>query len=521
MINVKNDSVQRTVPTAAPERCEPSAEPSKVPVPVVDVAAPVVSQVNPEVQRSARLAASSVDEAMRARLLRDFPKVPNASANAASPNAAAPNAAAPNAAAPNAAAPNAAAPNAAAPNAAAPNAAAPNAAAPNAAAPNAAAPNAAAPVAPAAPSDPGNSPTFEQAASGDYLRQGQHGASVVELKNLMRAQGIQVDAGDRFTPETKAAVREFQRTHGCKVDGLVGPETLGALGIRFPSGGASGPGGAPSLPGSAANGAALPAPPGSSSSSGDVVQRLNPAGNPKYLPHDGNTYCNVFTQDVVRARGITDFPQANANNTHQWLGQQGASHGWRQVSGEEAQAAVNAGAVGVVTHENPSGHGHIAPIIEGQTVSGAPMIANAGSNNFNSGPATRSLAFTNPSTTHYWVHDAPAGAAPPAVPNGSAVAANGTAPTAAPGATAPVNSPPQGQNVPGPAGFRPASRPSPQAVAKANEILRSSNPIGSHVPVTLDGKEYVFAVEWHKHAATDNVSDRLKQWHRGVTVYEK
>lgn len=86
----------------------------------------------------------------------------------------------------------------------------------------------------------------------------------------------------------------------------------------------------------------------------------------------------------------------------------------------------------------------------------------------------------------------------------------------------PGGSPPQGTNRPGPAGFKPAARPSPAVVAKANEILRNGNyPIGTHVRLTIEGKEYVFAVEWHKHAPTDNVPEGLKNWHRGVTVYER
>ena len=60
-----------------------------------------------------------------------------------------------------------------------------------------------------------------------------------------------------------------------------------------------------------------------------------------------------------------------------------------------------------------------------------------------------------------------------------------------------------------------------EIVAKCNEILKSSHPIGTHLPMTLSGRDLLFAIEWHKHAPTDNVSAALKDWHRGVSTYEK
>ena len=134
-----------------------------------------------------------------------------------------------------------------------------------------------------------------------------------------------------------------------------------------------------------------------------LAQKLNPAGNPKYLPHDHNTYCNVYSQDFMKARGVK-LPELTANKTSEWLhSKAGAAAGWRQVSAGEAQRAVNSGANGLVTSvHNP--HGHIAPILEGNLTNGAPTISNAGSKNFNVGPSTDSPAFRRPNT-EYWVHD--------------------------------------------------------------------------------------------------------------------
>lgn len=94
-------------------------------------------------------------------------------------------------------------------------------------------------------------------------------------------------------------------------------------------------------------------------------------------------------------------------------------------------------------------------------------------------------------------------------PNTSAGSPSGSATVPAPGT-----------NRPPPAGHRAARRPTPAVVAKANEVLRSGHPIGTHLPMMVDGKPYVFALEWHKHPPTDPVPDSLKKWHRGVTVYE-
>jgi hypothetical protein len=47
------------------------------------------------------------------------------------------------------------------------------------------------------------------------------------------------------------------------------------------------------------------------------------------------------------------------------------------------------------------------------------------------------------------------------------------------------------------------------------------NEIGTQLPLSIGGKDYLFAVEWHQHALTDRVPEALKRWHRGVTVYDR
>lgn len=65
-------------------------------------------------------------------------------------------------------------------------------------------------------------------------------------------------------------------------------------------------------------------------------------------------------------------------------------------------------------------------------------------------------------------------------------------------------------------------RPTSTMVAKCNEIRAGREPKGTWIVVSVDGREYLFAVEWHPpHPPTDKVPPNLKEWHRGVTIYEK
>ncbi len=82
--------------------------------------------------------------------------------------------------------------------------------------------------------------------------------------------------------------------------------------------------------------------------------------------------------------------------------------------------------------------------------------------------------------------------------------------------------PPPGVNYPPPEGYRVLRSPAPrEVVAKAQEILHRPDPIGTQIPLSISGTDYLFAVEWHKHAPTDPVPEALKHWHRGVTVYAR
>src|SRR5215510_1006763 len=73
-------------------------------------------------------------------------------------------------------------------------------------------------------------PTLDDAARGaGLIRRGMSGPSVKELQEELRARGYDIQADGVFGRETEAAIRSFQARSGAKVDGIVGPETMGKL----------------------------------------------------------------------------------------------------------------------------------------------------------------------------------------------------------------------------------------------------------------------------------------------------
>jgi peptidoglycan DL-endopeptidase CwlO len=65
------------------------------------------------------------------------------------------------------------------------------------------------------------------------LRRASHADSFIRawwVVPVQRALGVPADGV--YGPVSRAAVRAYQRKHGLEVDGVVGPQTLGALGIR-------------------------------------------------------------------------------------------------------------------------------------------------------------------------------------------------------------------------------------------------------------------------------------------------
>jgi peptidoglycan hydrolase-like protein with peptidoglycan-binding domain len=68
------------------------------------------------------------------------------------------------------------------------------------------------------------------------VRKGDRNHPVKTLQYLLRARGHTVTVDGIFGPKTDAAVRAFQQQKGLAVDGIVGPNTWGALIITVKKG---------------------------------------------------------------------------------------------------------------------------------------------------------------------------------------------------------------------------------------------------------------------------------------------
>lgn len=66
-------------------------------------------------------------------------------------------------------------------------------------------------------------------ATDPMLRQGDSGAAVTELQQLLNAKGINIAVDGIFGDATSAAVVKFQKQSGIATDGIVGPQTWQAL----------------------------------------------------------------------------------------------------------------------------------------------------------------------------------------------------------------------------------------------------------------------------------------------------
>src|SRR5438128_2575136 len=132
-----------------------------------------------------------------------------------------------------------------------------------------------------------------------------------------------------------------------------------------------------------------------------LINQFAVGHNPRYLPGDGNTCCNIFAWDVSRAMNAeiahwvdssgniaAPFaPHANEININggvNWMRDHGVNQfGWRSCDAQQAQDGANNGKIAVVMWKNTgSGHGHIAVVRPG-SMNGGPEIPQAGRHNFN------------------------------------------------------------------------------------------------------------------------------------------
>ncbi|MCA9334091.1 peptidoglycan-binding protein [Candidatus Saccharibacteria bacterium] len=78
---------------------------------------------------------------------------------------------------------------------------------------------------------PPNTSTSSNDGGRPTLRRGSKGEDVKTLQKALNSKGANLDVDGDFGPLTEGAVRRFQNQAGIKVDGIVGPQTWGALGF--------------------------------------------------------------------------------------------------------------------------------------------------------------------------------------------------------------------------------------------------------------------------------------------------
>ncbi|MCL6453539.1 MAG: peptidoglycan-binding protein [Alicyclobacillus sp.] len=72
-------------------------------------------------------------------------------------------------------------------------------------------------------------------ATDPTIQRGATGAAVVKLQKLLNQHGAKLKVDGIFGPATQAAVRNFQGAHHLTMDGIVGPQTWGALEAPAPT----------------------------------------------------------------------------------------------------------------------------------------------------------------------------------------------------------------------------------------------------------------------------------------------
>lgn len=154
----------------------------------------------------------------------------------------------------------------------------------------------------------------------------------------------------------------------------------------------------------------------------NVLNQFAVEHNPRYAQRGGNTYCNIFVWDASLAMGA-ELPhwvdaggnpvavgrggELNANGVYDWLQSHGGRFGWREVSGEEAQALASQGMPAVAAWHSGSGApGHVAMIRPGEfSPTQGPAIAQAGGTNYNETTAAVGFGSARLPAVRYWVHD--------------------------------------------------------------------------------------------------------------------
>jgi peptidoglycan hydrolase-like protein with peptidoglycan-binding domain len=92
------------------------------------------------------------------------------------------------------------------------------------------------PVPPSAPAPKPSQSSTAQLDTGQMVQMGASGDNVVAIQYLLRHHGSDVEVDGDFGEQTDGAVRAFQTSKGLMVDGVVGPQTWGALWVTLKKG---------------------------------------------------------------------------------------------------------------------------------------------------------------------------------------------------------------------------------------------------------------------------------------------
>ena len=146
----------------------------------------------------------------------------------------------------------------------------------------------------AADSDSGTQTQSASSSSSNSLRPGSTGSAVKAVQRRLRVQ-----ATGYYGRQTEAAVKRFQRSRGLKADGIVGPATARALGVKLGSSSHATGGSAPGSNGSnTAQSKRVKLPPALVK-----IAKCESGGNPRAISRDGK-YRGKFQFDLATWRGL-------------------------------------------------------------------------------------------------------------------------------------------------------------------------------------------------------------------------
>jgi peptidoglycan hydrolase-like protein with peptidoglycan-binding domain len=142
-------------------------------------------------------------------------------------------------------------------------------------------------------------------ATSSSLSLGSTGSAVKKLQRKLH-----VSVTGYYGSDTRRAVKRYQARHGLKADGVAGPATLSALGIKARSASYSTGGSAPSSP-SSSGGSSVKLPP--------VLKKIaqcESGGNPRAISRSGRYRGKFqFDQATWEAAGGSGDPAAAAEST--------------------------------------------------------------------------------------------------------------------------------------------------------------------------------------------------------------